>query len=241
MIKTSGIVIRSIKYGETSLIVDIFTKDFGLRSYIVNGIRKPNSKKSASSLQVTSFVDIIAYDNKDADKLNRLKEFKLSKYHDGIYNNPIRSMVAQFMIEILRKCVKDYEENIELYEFMEQWFEHLNSSQNSMANSLLVFMVKLASLMGIGFSNHDTMISEFFDLQEGEFTSNIPEHKYYIEGTNSTYLKLIISSSIEDMHEFNIKSSVRSQLLDELILFYRLHIESFGELKTLDILRSIMR
>jgi DNA repair protein RecO (recombination protein O) len=101
-------------------------------------------------------------------------------------------------------------------------------------------MVELASLMGIGFSNEDVVFLEYFDLQEGEFTSKIPEHKYYIEGTHSTYLKLIIPASKKDMHEFNIKASVRSQLLDELILFYRLHIDGFGELKTLDILRSIM-
>lgn len=229
-----------MKYREASLIVDIFTRDLGLRSYIVNGIRKSSSKKSASTLQVTNFLDIIAYDNKDADQLNRLKEFKLAKYHDGIYSNPIKSMIAQFMIEVLRKCVRDYNENVELYEFMEDWFAHLNETTNSLANCLLVFLVQLADLMGIGFSNEDITKSEYFDLQEGEFISHLPEHKYYLSGTHSTYLKLVIQSNRENMHEFNIQSRFRSQLLDELIVFYRLHIESFGELKTLDILRSIM-
>jgi DNA repair protein RecO (recombination protein O) len=240
MIKTNGVIIRSIKYGETSLIIDIFTKDFGLRSYIVNGIRKSTSKKSAAILQVTNFVDIIAYDNKAADKLNRLKEFKLNKYHDGIYSNPIKSMISQFMIEVLRKCVKDYNENVELYEFMENWFTYLNETKESLRNALLVFMVQLAGLMGIGFSNDNMNDLEFFDLQEGEFTMRLPEHKYYLSGTPSAYLKLIINAEREDMHEFNIQSSIRSTLLNELVVFFRLHIESFGELKSLPILRSIM-
>ncbi len=241
MIKTNGIVLRSMKYRETSLIVDIFTRDFGMRSYIVNGVRKTSAKKSASSLQVTNFLEILAYDNKDADKLNRLKEFKLSKYHDGIYSNPIKSMIAQFMIEVLRKCVKDYYEHIELYEFMEQWFFFLNNAKQSLANFLLVYMVRLAELMGIGFSNDSSLQCAFFDLKEGEFTNALPIHPYYIEGTQSDYLKLIISTQKEEMHQFNVSSVIRSQLLDELIIFYRLHIESFGELKTLDILRTIMR
>ena len=155
MVKTNGIVLRSMKYGETSLIVDVFTQDLGMRSYIVNGVRKSTSKKSASTLQVTNFIDIIAYDNKDPDKLNRLKEFKLAKYHDGIYTHPIKSMIAQVMIEILRKCVKDYHENPELYLFMEDWFTFLNETNNSLRNCLVVFLVQLAGFMGIGFSNED--------------------------------------------------------------------------------------
>lgn len=240
MIKTNGIVLRSMKYGETSLIVDIFTQDLGMRSYIVNGVRKASSKKSAATLQVTNFVDLIAYDNKDADKLNRLKEFKLAKYHDGIYSNPLKSMIAQFMIEVLRKCVTDYHENPELYTFMEEWFIFINDTNNSLRNCLLVFLVQLAGFMGIGFSNEELYSLEYFDLQEGEFTTKLPEHKYYLAGAQSSYLKLVIKATREDMHEFNIQSSIRSQLLNELIIFFRLHIDSFGELKTLAILRSIM-
>ncbi len=240
MIKTHGLVIRSMKYGETSLIVDIFTKDLGLRSYIVNGIRKSSSKKSAAILQVTNFLEIIAYDNKDADKLNRLKEFKLYKYHDGIITHPMKSMISQFMIEVLRKCVKDYNENVELYEFIEDWFSHLNQSKDSLRNCLLLYLVELAGLMGIGFMDKDLGTEEYFDLQEGAFTLNLPEHKHYLSGSQCTYLKLIIKASKTDMHEFNIQTSIRSQLLNELILFFRYHIDSFGELKTLSILRSIM-
>ena len=230
-----------MKYGETSLIIDIYTRDFGQRSYIVNGVRKSNSKNSAAILQATNFLDIIAYDKKEPDKLNRLKEYKLQKYHDGIYSHPLRSMISQFMIEVLRKCIKDYEANIELYDFIDSWFSHLNSTKNPLANCLLVFLVELAGLMGFGFSNEELSFSEYFDLQEGEFTSEIPEHRYFISGTLSNYLKLIIQADKADMHEFNIQNQVRSQLLDQLIIFYRLHVESFGELKTLEILRTVMR
>ena len=37
--KTKGIVLRTVKYGETSLVVIMFTELFGIQTYMVNGVR----------------------------------------------------------------------------------------------------------------------------------------------------------------------------------------------------------
>jgi DNA repair protein RecO (recombination protein O) len=44
--KTKGLVLRTVKYGETSIIVTIFTELFGVQTYLVNGVRS-SSKKGA--------------------------------------------------------------------------------------------------------------------------------------------------------------------------------------------------
>ena len=44
--KTRGIVLRSIKYGETSLVVTVFTELFGIQTYMVNGVRSSKSARS---------------------------------------------------------------------------------------------------------------------------------------------------------------------------------------------------
>ena len=44
--KTKGIVLRTIKYGETSVVVTIFTELFGVQTYMVNGVR--TTKKSSA-------------------------------------------------------------------------------------------------------------------------------------------------------------------------------------------------
>jgi DNA repair protein RecO (recombination protein O) len=56
---TKGIVIRTVKYGETSLVVSAFTELFGLQQYMVNGVRtsKRSNGISAAQLQVGNIGD----------------------------------------------------------------------------------------------------------------------------------------------------------------------------------------
>ena len=42
--KTRGIVFKTTDYGESSVIVQIFTEKFGLQSYIINAVKKPKAK-----------------------------------------------------------------------------------------------------------------------------------------------------------------------------------------------------
>ena len=73
LIKTRGIILRTLKYGETSLIMDIYTENYGLNSYIVGGVRNKKSTTKSGSLQIMSLVEIVAY-HKSAKSLYRIKE-----------------------------------------------------------------------------------------------------------------------------------------------------------------------
>src|SRR6266576_2549086 len=52
--RTHGIVFRTIKFSETSVVSKIYTEKFGMQSYIVNGVRSEKSKTKAAHLQVKS-------------------------------------------------------------------------------------------------------------------------------------------------------------------------------------------
>jgi DNA repair protein RecO (recombination protein O) len=75
--KTRGIVLRTVKYGETSIIVTIFTELFGVQSYLVNGVRTSTKKGSgkASMFQPAAILELVVYHN-ELKHLNRIKEFK---------------------------------------------------------------------------------------------------------------------------------------------------------------------
>jgi DNA repair protein RecO (recombination protein O) len=63
--KTKGIVLRTIQYGETSVITSIYTELFGLQSYIVKGVRKASKKKQPAALyfQPGAMLDMEVYQN----------------------------------------------------------------------------------------------------------------------------------------------------------------------------------
>ena len=240
MVKTDGIVFRSLKYRETSLIIDIYTKELGLRSYLVNGVRSSKSKNSGNILQAMSQLDLMVYDKHGADKLNRIKEFKLAKFYSKLPFDVIRSMIGQFMIEVLRNCIKDNEANYEIYEFIEDWFSFLDESPHSIANLIPLFLVELAGKIGFAFEKERKAGYETFDLQEGQFLQGGPGHRYYLDGNLSDILFLFIQSNKQEVHNLKLTNNQRSELIDQLIIYYRLHIESFRELRSLDILRSIL-
>ena len=71
--KSNGIVFRSIKYGETSIITDIYTREKGLRSFLISGVRRSRSRMSASLFQHGNILEMVAYD-KESGKLGRIRE-----------------------------------------------------------------------------------------------------------------------------------------------------------------------
>ena len=72
--KTKGIVLRTVKYGETSVIVAVFTEKFGVQSYLVNGVRISTKKGSgkANLFQPSAILEMVVYHN-ELKQLQRLR------------------------------------------------------------------------------------------------------------------------------------------------------------------------
>src|SRR5919205_1461784 len=139
--KTKGIVLRNVKFGETSLVVSMYTELYGLQSYLVNGVRTTSKRgtSKASLFQPASILDLVVYHN-EFKNLQRLKEFKWSHLYQHIFSDIIKNAVALFMIELLSKCLKEPETNVELFYFVEDAMLHLDSASDTVtANFPLYF------------------------------------------------------------------------------------------------------
>jgi len=158
--KTKGIVLRTVKYGETSVIVTIFTEIFGVLSYLVNGVRTSTKKGSgkANLFQPTAILDLVVYHN-ETKNLQRIKEFKWGYLYQHIFSDVPKNAVALFMVELLTKCLKQPEANADLFNFCEDAFMHLDESKGAvMANFPLFFALHLSNFFG--FKPHNSLKSE---------------------------------------------------------------------------------
>src|SRR5215218_8492145 len=106
--KTKGIILRSVKYGETSLIVTAFTELFGLQSYIVNNVRTTSKQSTGKAVhfQPAAILDMVVYRNQFTN-LQRIKEFKWGHLYQHVLSDVRKNSVALFMIELLSKCLKE--------------------------------------------------------------------------------------------------------------------------------------
>ena len=241
--KTKGIVLRAVKYGETSLIVTMFTELFGLQSYLVNGVRTSTKKGSgkANLFQPTAMLDLVVYHN-ELKHLNRIKEFKWSYLYQNIFFDVPKNAVALFMIELLTKCLKQPEANPELFEFCEDAFIHLDESTGPvMANFPLFFALHLPVFFGFRISDEYTDKNSIVDLQEGMFVSERPNHFHFLEGKQAEVTsELLKMMQPEELEQLKLNHDFRRQLLFAYETYYALHIQDFGTMKTLPVLREVL-
>ena len=245
--KTKGIVLRSVKYGETSLIVSIMTELFGLQTYMVNGVRKSSKKGAgkANLFQPSSILNLVVYHN-EMKQMQRIKEFSWGYLYKGIQFDIKKNTVALFMVELLQKCLKQPEPNTDMYNFVEDSFIQLDeSNEHITANFPLFFALHLPGFFGVPPTpfKGDTEKTEniFFDLEEGGFSTEQPNHVNYIEGKYALVTaELLMVRQPDELAQIKLNHEFRRALLYAYETYYRLHFHDFGTLKTLPVLQEIL-
>ena len=238
LVKTKGIVIRTVKYSETSLICDVFTEELGLQTYIVSGVRKKNSKIGSSLLQVMSMLEIVAY-HRENKTMNRTKEQKPAYVFNEIPFKLPKSAVGLFMAELLQKTVKEATPNQELFDFVCDSFLYLDMTTDSVANLHLVFMVQLAQYIGLMPGGDYVPQKSYFDLREGIFTTEEPLHGQVLNFAQSDLLFQLSETSITQSHQIKFTRPIRQHLLNQLIRFFQYQIAEFKQLNSHEIFKEI--
>jgi DNA repair protein RecO (recombination protein O) len=241
--KTKGIVLRTVKYGETSVIVTILTELFGVQTYLVNGIRTLSKKggSQAGLFQPAALLDLVIY-HQESKNLQRLKEFAWNHLYQHVLSDVVTHSVALFMIELLQKCLKQPETHAELYYFMEDVLMGLDRADLKVqANFALFFALHLAGFFGLRIDDNYSSNKNILDLQEGYFTHEKPAHPHYLEDPLSEIcshlLKILDPAALSDLP---LNKEKRRILLTAFEDFYMLHISGFTPLKTLPVLKTLL-
>ena len=241
--KTKGIVLRSVKYGETSLIVTIFTELFGVQSYLVNGLRQPRKKGSAKAtfFQPASILELVAYHN-DFNKLQRLREYKWDFLYQHVLSDVRKNAVALFMVELLAKCLKQPEPNPDLFYFVEDALHHLDSANEAVTGNFpLFFALHLAVFFGFRVSDEFSDEKHYLDLQEGQFTAQQPQHQFYLLDREAAAVSDILKiMQPQELEQVFLNQEVRRRITHAIEQYYAFHIPEFGTLRTLPVLREVM-
>lgn len=234
--KTKGIVIRSIKYRDSGLIVHIFTEKFGIQHYLIQGATRPKARLKAHLFQSLQLLDLQVY-HKNKGQLERIKEASPSHLTHNISINIAKSSIALFLNEILYKVLKNQNTDSSIFDFIYNSLLWLDSTEEGYNNFHLVFLIKLSKLLGFG-----PIYSEkphYFDLILGVFLQHTPPHPQYLDSALAQHLNALIATNYENAHHLKLSKLGRAQLLEKMIEFYQIHLDGFGEIKSLEILQDI--
>lgn len=240
--KTKGIVLRTIKYGETSVVVTIFTELFGVQTYMVNGVRTTKkSSAKANHFQPGAILDLIVYHN-DLQTMQRIKEFKWDFLYQQILSDVIKNSIALYMVELLQKCLHQPEQNTALFYFCEDVLIQLDAANKAVtANMALYFSLHLTHFFGFKMNDDYDNNQQVLDFKEGRFVAEQPAHPDFIDGEQaiitSQLLKVMQPFELEDI---KLHHETRRKLLLHYQDYYALHIPDFGQMKTLAILHEVL-
>ena len=210
--KTKGLVLRTVKYGETSLVVTVFTELFGVQSYIVSGVRKSTKKGSgtANLFQPGALLDLVVY-HSHAKSLHRIREFQWSVLYRELFASVPKHSVSSFMVELLHRCLRQPEPNPDLFEFVEDCLLHLDASSESvMANMPLFFAVHLAHFFGFRLVDERVEEGAWVDLREGRFVAAQPPHPDYLE-PNDAQAVLQVVAGFDETDSYSRPKRVAAQ------------------------------
>ena len=239
LLKTRGIVFRSVKYGDSSLILEVYTEERGVRNYIVGGVRKARSSTPASALQLMNLLEVVAYERAGKD-MTRLKEVRPAHIYERIPFEVQRGTVGLFMLEVARNAIRESEANPGLFQFLFDAFVHLDATTGPIANVHLHFLLELTTYLGFFPSGIWSAETPFFDLREGEFIADLPGHPQYLGEERAALLFRPLHADRADSGAVKMSRTDRLGLLNDLLRYYHYHIEGFREVNSLKVLKVVM-
>ena len=237
--KTEGIVLQSVRYGDTSLIVKVFTRNFGLKSYMVKGAFNRGSKNRAALFQNLNLIQYVEAGKPNKSSLGYLKDVQLSTVYHSLPFVMNKSAIMMYISELLSKTITEQEQNTTLYDFIVQSVQWLDLVEQDYANFPLYFTLELTRHLGFyPKPNHEPGFC--FDMMEGSFVYDYPVHPYYFDAEAAQLLARFIGTGIDEACRLPMRVSQRRELLDGLIVFMRLHAPVMKDFHSHEVLKSVL-
>ncbi len=243
LVKTRGIVLRHMKYGETSLIVDIFSEALGMRSYLVNGVRTARARNKAALYQLMSLLDLVVYE-REGKSLQRIREAKPAHLYTRLPFELPRTAIGMFMAELAGKVLREASPQDDLFVFLFEAFRQLDLTAHSISNYHLSFLAHFCGWLGFQPDAapwaSTTQTAVFFDMQEGVFQDQAPDHPHHISPPLARTFAALIQLPLQESYRIPLSRAQRKELLDRMLEFYYLHVAHLSTIRSHDIWAEVL-
>lgn len=238
MHQSRAIVLRQIKYSETSLILKIYTEKEGLLSFIAKGVRGKKGKLRSAQFQPLNLIDL-SYREARKSELRQIIDLKVIDPFTDLPFNPVKRTIAIFIAELTHNAIKEQEPNLKLFEFLYNSIHWIDLSKEGYNHFHLLFMMKFTKHLGFyPMSDRDKEV-RYFDLQQGVFSRRTPAHPYFIDSEQLSAWEQLINVKLETINSLLFSNSLKRKLLQTMMLYYKLHLIHFKELNSHHILQSV--
>jgi len=234
-IKTQAFFLRKVKYGENSAICTFYTRESGLESFIINGVRNQKGLIKPSYLFPLSLSEI-SYQKKNNNQLQRIGDFRLEDLSQFHNQNIQKNAIAGFMAEVINSCIKEHQTDKTLFDFLLNFVDLIRLQSTSSHLLPCLFLLKLSRYLGF-YPQCNYSDESLFDCIEGKFVSK--EHSFTTDKGCAKNIHTMMESSIADTNVLNITLAQSRNVLDNLLIYYKFQMVDFSVPGGLSILREV--
>jgi len=208
---TRAIVLNHLRYGDNSLIVDLYTENMGRQTIFVKGAFNKKSPVRSAFFQPLHIIETDLHHRANR-QMQRISNVQMYYPFQNIPCDPKKSCIALFIAEILYKTLKEEETNKELFVFLLNTIQTLDLNYSGTANFHLVFLVHYSRYLG-----------------------------FYLKYEKNEYLSKIFEMSFECLNNLQINRHHRNHLTEYLLEYYSSHIDNFGKIKSFSVLQNVFQ
>lgn len=236
--KTQGIVLHTIKYGDTSLVAYVLTNTIGRQNYIVQGVRSTKGRgNKAAMLQPMFLLEFEGLTSRHS-QMDRMKDVRLLEPLCGIPFDVRKSTISLFMAETLYKLIKEVEANSPLFSFVRDSVLALDQLKEGVSNFHLWFLVQLSAFLGF-YPANEYSEGDIFDIVDGSFVGHRPEHSIFINCPNAALMAALMGCEAENLGSISLPRSQRADFLEEILRYFAYHLDATDKIQSIKILKEV--
>ncbi len=225
LFKTKAIAFNYIKYRDTSIISRIYTREFGLQSYIVNRVRTNNAKVKIAHYQPFTLLELVCYHNEKKD-IQRISEVKIDEVLHEIPYQITKSSIALFLTEIMVRIFREEHDDYAQFDFIRDSIRKLDQLQTGLSHFHHQFLLKLGKFIGIVPDDARELLEEVSYFHNKGNEKTIDQIQWLMDEKFGVIKPL--------------SKTEREECLEIILALYKHHFDHLREIKTLPVLKEVM-
>lgn len=243
ILKTEALVLKTWRFGETSKILSLFTKDYGKIKAIAKGAMDPKSKFKGA-LETLSHIRIVFYEKKTRD-LQLLSEADLLDGHIHLLGNFARTTLALSGAELVDKAVLQGEPMPLVFALLVEFLHAMDTGRGFLEAYFWFFESRFIEIMGykptwercLACGNTFGNAGGFFQPENGGllcYSCGVKKGGLRIEGETIEILYWLQKAKWEELGLLNPSLRQKAEIRKMFDIYFRTHIEHLRGLKALE-------
>ncbi len=236
--KARGVVLHTLKYGDSSMVVYLLTDIGGRRSYMAQGVRSARGRGSKLALFQPMFA--VEFEGLESPRrqMDSFKEVRSGAVLRSVPFDVRKSTIALFMAEVLYRLVRESEPNGPLFDFVWGSVGALDAMEEGVANFHLWFLANLSRFLGF-YPGNTYAAGDSFDIREGLYTKTVPPHVSSMSPECARTMNDLIQCDVRCLGEIGLNRRQRVGFLDALLVYYGYHLDAIRAVQSVKILQEV--